>query len=88
VSALEKAVQSRDPFVRIRAVEVLVRHDVPEMRAFLDAATRDEYVNVAVKALEALSEHDAKNYRKRFAQMMDSQNSLLRVAAAAAYLRG
>jgi HEAT repeat protein len=88
VNALEKAVQSRDPFVRIRAVEVLVRHDVPEMRAFLDAATRDEYVNVAVKALEALSEHDAKNYRKRFAQMMDSQNSLLRVAAAAAYLRG
>jgi len=87
VGALEKAMQSQDPFVRIRTVRVLTRYDIPEMRARLDAATRDDYVNVAVQAVHALAEHDAKNYRKRFVELMDSQNALLRIAAAAAYLR-
>jgi HEAT repeat protein len=87
VGALEKAMQSQDPFVRIRTVRVLTRYDIPEMRARLDAATRDDYVNVAVQAVHALAEHDAKNYRKRFMELMDSQNALLRIAAAAAYLR-
>lgn len=87
IGALEKSVQSRDPFVRIRAMEVLIRLDIPEMRDDLEAATRDEYVNVAVKAIHALAEHDARNHRKRFIELMDSQNSLMRVAAAAACLR-
>ncbi|UCF71556.1 MAG: hypothetical protein JSW49_04600 [candidate division WOR-3 bacterium] len=87
VSALEKAVQSRDPFVRIRAVDVLIRYDIPELHDYLIVAARDEYVNVAIKAIEALSEHHAENYRELFIEIMGAQNSLLRVAAAAAYLR-
>ncbi len=86
IGALEKAMQSKDPFVRIKAVEVLRRHDIPEMRVLLDAATKDDYVNVAVQAVQALAEHDRQNYRKRFLELMGSKNPLLRVAAAGAYL--
>ncbi|UCD20377.1 MAG: hypothetical protein JSU64_04355 [candidate division WOR-3 bacterium] len=87
VSALAKAIQSRDPFVRIRAVDVLMKYDIPELYDYLIAAARDEYINVAIKAIEALSEHHAGNHRELFVEIMGAQNALLRVAAAAAYLR-
>ena len=87
IDALEKAVQSNDPFVRIRAMDVLARYDVPDMREQIVEATRDEYVNVAVKAVQALAEHDASRYRKLFAELMDSSSPLLRITAAAAFLK-
>ena len=43
---LLSALQSRDPFVRIHAAQVLKRHDVEELHEQLVMAARDEYVSV------------------------------------------
>jgi HEAT repeat protein len=87
VGALKNGLQSNDPFVRIRAVDVLIRHNVPETYAELEAATRDELMNVAVRAVKALSQHEPSQYRELFLELMRAQNSMLRIAAATAYLR-
>ena len=87
IEALINGLQSRDPFVRIHTAEVLTRHKVEEALPQLEAATRDEFVNVAVQALNALSEHDPRAYQELFAELMDAQNPLLRIAAARACLR-
>jgi len=87
VDVLRKALQSNDPFVRIHAAEVLTRYDVPETYNQLAAATQDRFVNVAVQAVRALAQHDAQNQKERFTELMNAQNTLLRVVAAAAYLR-
>ncbi|MBE0434145.1 HEAT repeat domain-containing protein [candidate division WOR-3 bacterium] len=87
VEALENSMESNDPFVRIRATSVLTRHDVPALRARLEAATRDDYVTVAMQAVQALAEHDAENYKNLFAELMEAPKPLLRIAAAAAFLR-
>jgi len=87
VDVLRKALQSEDPFVRAHAVEVLTRRDVPETYDQLAAVTKDRFVNVAVQAVRALAQHDAHNQKKLFAELMNTQNTLLRVVAAAAYLK-
>jgi HEAT repeat protein len=87
LEVLMSALQSRDPFVRIRAAQVLKRHDVVELRAQLVTATRDEYVSVAVLAVEALSQHDPGSNKKLFAELMDASHPVMQIAAAAAYLR-
>jgi len=88
VDVLRKALQSDDPFVRIHAAEVLTRHEVPQTYDQLAAVTQDRFVNVAVQAVRALAQHDAHNQKKLFTELMNAQNSLLRVIAAGAYLRG
>lgn len=87
VQTLIHALRSKDPFVRIDAVEVLHRHDVPDAYDELRASVRDEYTNVAVRAVEALAKYDAANHRALFAELLDSPNIMLRVSAAYAYLR-
>ncbi len=87
VQTLLRSLQSKDPFVRIGAAEVLSRHDVPDAYGELRTAVRDEYTNVAVRAVESLAKYDAANQRELFAELMDSSNVLLRVSAAFAYLR-
>ncbi len=87
VPILLQSLRSKDPFVRIHTVEVLKRHDVPASYDVLKVATVDEYINVAVNAVEALAKHDSENQRKHFIELMDSSNILLRISAAAAYLR-
>ena len=87
IEALKTALQSNDPFVRMRAVGVLTRHDVPDSYAGLDAATYDVFTNVAVQAVKALALHDVRSSRERFRELLDAQNPLLRVTAAAAMLR-
>ena len=87
IEALSNGLQSRDPFVRIHTAEVLTRHKVDETLPQLEAATRDEFVNVATQALRALVEHEPHTYQSLFAELMDAQNSLLRITAAKAYLR-
>lgn len=86
VEPLKHALASNDPFVRLRAVATLTRIDVPELRPLSVAATRDEYVTVAVAAVEALAAHDAAGNRDLFLELMDAPRPLLRLAAAAAYL--
>jgi HEAT repeat protein len=87
VGALKNGLQSNDPFVRIHATEVLTRHNVPETYPHLEAATRDEFMNVAVRAVKALAQHEPGKYKELFKELMDAQNPLLRIAAATAYLR-
>ncbi len=87
LEVLASALQSRDPFTRIHAVEVLKRHDVVELREQLVGATRDEYVSVAVLAVEALSQHDPSGNKNLFVKLMDASHPVMQIAAAAAYLR-
>jgi HEAT repeat protein len=87
IKALSNGLRSRDPFVRIHTTEVLTRHKVEETLPQLEAATRDEFVNVAVQALKALVEHEPRAYQELYAELMDAQNPLLRITAAKAYLR-
>ena len=87
VVALKKGLQSNDPFVRIHTAKVLTRHKLPETYSDLEAATRDELMNVAVQSVNALSQHEPLGYRELFLELMDAQNPVLRIAAAAAYLR-
>ncbi len=87
VAALQNGLQSSDPFVRIRAAGVLVRHKLPETYPALAAAAHDEFVNVAVQAVKALSLHEPRQYRELFVELMDAQNPLLSIAGATAFLR-
>lgn len=87
VNILKKSLRANDPFVRIRAVSVLTRHDIPGMTDELASAVKDEFFNVAVLALRALAAHDARGQRQQFLELMNGQNPLLRIEAAAAYLR-
>lgn len=87
VEALKNGLQSNDPFVRIHTAEVLTKHDVPETYPHLEAATSDEFMNVAVQAVKALARHKPHKYKERFWELLDAQNPLLRIAAATAYLR-
>lgn len=87
VEALKNGLQSNDPFVRIHTAEVLAKHDVPATYPYLEAATRDDFMNVAVWAVKALARHEPHKYKERFWELLDAQNPLLRIAAATAYLR-
>jgi HEAT repeat protein len=87
VEALENGLHSNDPFVRILAAGVLTRHDLPETYPALAAATHDDFINVAVQAVKALSVHVPRQYRELFLELMDAQNPLVRIAGATAYLR-
>ncbi|UCD05210.1 MAG: HEAT repeat domain-containing protein [candidate division WOR-3 bacterium] len=87
VQTVLRAMKSNDPFIRIHAVDVLSRYDVPEAYDDLKAAVNDEYINVAVLALEALGIYDAVNQKKLFVEVMDGSSVLLRISAAYAYLR-
>lgn len=88
VEALENGLHSSDPFVRIRSAGVLTRHNLPETYSALAVATHDDFINVAVQAVKALSVHAPRQYKELFLELMDAQNPLLRIAGAAAYLRG
>lgn len=87
IEALNNGLRSRDPFVRIHTTEVLTRHRVEETLPFLEEAARDEFVNVATQALNALVKHEPTAYQDLFAELMDARNPLLRITAAKAYLR-
>jgi len=87
VDILKKSLKANDPFVRIHAASVFTRHTIPGTTVALESALKDEFVNVAVLVLRALAEHDAPGQRQQFIELMDAQNPLLRIEAAAAYLR-
>jgi HEAT repeat protein len=87
VDVLKKALRSNDPFVRIHAASVFTKHEVPGTTLDLESAVRDEFVNVAVQAVRALAAHDALDHRQEFVELMNAESVLLRIEAAAAYLR-
>lgn len=87
VEVLMSALQSNDPFTRIRAVRVLKKHGVPELRDQLLTVTHDAYISVAVLAVEALSEHNPGENKQLFVELMDVSHPMMRITAAAAYLQ-
>lgn len=84
---LETAAESQDPFVRARIARILKEHQLPDKAHLLEKLAHDEYVNVSVVALDALSSYRMKKYQGLFAKLMDTPNATVRIAAAAAYLQ-
>lgn len=84
---LEQGSASSNPFVRVATVMVLKKHMLAEMRTILETAAKDDYINVSIVAIEALSGYRTKEYAPLFIEMMGAPNPLVKIAAAAAYLR-
>ncbi len=84
---LKQALKSDDPFVRIKAVEILKRYPLPEFFEPLKQATQDEYINVSIGAIDDLRHYHKKELKKLFVQLLDAPNPLVRIAAAVAYLK-
>jgi len=87
VEVLKQALDSGDPFVRVKAVQVLKDNRIPEGDELLRAAAEDEYINVSIVAIEALARRRAKENRELFIKLMSAPNPLVKIAAAGAYLR-
>jgi len=86
VDVLKQGLRSDDPFLRIRVVEIFKKYQVPNVFESLKEATRDEYINVSIGAIEALTRYHGKRSRKLFAELMDEPHSLVKITAATAYL--
>ncbi|MGQ9665509.1 MAG: HEAT repeat domain-containing protein [bacterium] len=87
VDVLRSGLQSPDPFVRIKAVEVINRYPLPDFYELLKQAAKDEYINVSLNAINALTKYQKKENLKLFEQLLSAPNPLVRIAAASAYLR-
>ena len=87
VEVLKRSLHAKDPFLRIHAAQVFTRRDVPTVAGELKSAVGDQFVNVAVQALRALAAHHALTNREHFIDLLDAENHLVRIEAAAAYLR-
>lgn len=86
IDVLKQGLRSDDPFVRIKVVEILKKYDVPDLFTFLEEATQDQYINVAIGAIEALAKHHGKKSLMLFAELMNVVNPRIQIAAATAYL--
>lgn len=87
VDILKSGIQSPDPFIRVKAVEVMGRFPLPDFYELLRQATKDEYINVSISAINALAKYQKKENLKLFEQLLSAPNPLVRIAAASAYLR-
>jgi HEAT repeat protein len=87
VSILKEGLKSHDPFIRIATLDIFERHDIPDALSVLKDAVHDEYVNVSVGAIDVLATYHAQECKKIFEEMMDAPNPLVKIAAAAAYVR-
>jgi len=87
IDILKQGLESEDPFVRIKTVGVLKRFLISELFEPLKEATKDEYINVSITAIEALARYRQKECKNLFAKLMDAPNPLVKIAAATAYLR-
>jgi HEAT repeat protein len=87
VGVLKQGLQSHDPFTRIAAVEVFKKYQIQGSLEILKVSAKDEYINVAIGAIEALVEYQKKDCKDLFAEMMEAPSPLVKIAAATAYLR-
>ncbi len=87
VDILKSGLQSPDPFVRVKAVEVMERHPLPAFYELLKEACRDEYINVSIGAINALMKYQKKENLKLFESLLKAPNPLVRITSASAYLR-
>jgi len=84
---LEEGLKANDPFVRAKTVEILKKYPIPALYDMLREATKDEYVNVSVPAIDALQGYQKKESLSLYEKLMDAPNPLLKIAAAKAYLK-
>jgi HEAT repeat protein len=84
---LEQGLASSNPFVRVATVMVLKERRPAEGRVMLETAVKDDYINVSIVAIEALSDYRTKEYAPLFIEMMNAPNPLVKIAAATAYVR-
>ncbi len=87
IEILKDGLQSGDPFVRVKSVEVMIRYPYADFYELLKQASRDEYINVSIGAVNALISYRKKENLKLFEDLLDAPNPLVRVVAASAYLR-
>lgn len=87
IEILKSGIQSNDTFIRVKAVEVMGRFQLPDFYELLRQATKDEYINVSISAINALAKYQKKENLKLFEQLLSAPNPLVRIAAASAYLR-
>ncbi|MEO0096455.1 MAG: HEAT repeat domain-containing protein [candidate division WOR-3 bacterium] len=87
VDVLKSGLQSPDPFVRVKVVEIMERYPLPEFYDLLKEACRDEYINVSIGAINALLKYQKKENLKLFENLLKAPNPLVRIASAGAYLR-
>ncbi len=87
VDVLKAGLQSPDPFVRIKVVEVMERFPLPEFYDLLKEACKDEYINVSIGAINTLLKYQRKENKKIFENLLKAPNPLVRITSAGAYLR-
>jgi HEAT repeat protein len=87
VPVLKEALETGDPFVRVNVVQILNKYQISEGPDLLTVATKDEYINVSVVAIEALAKYRQKESQKNFMELMKAPNPLVKIAAAAAFLQ-
>jgi len=87
IEVLKQAGLSSNPFVRVAVVAILKRHKISEAKGILLTAAEDDYINVSIVAIEALSLHWPKENTELYIEMLDAPNPLVKIAAATAYLR-
>jgi HEAT repeat protein len=87
VEILKTGLQSPDPFVRVKVVEVMAGYPVSDFYELLKQASKDEYINVSIGAMNALIKYRKKENQKVFEDLLSAPNPLVRIAAASAYLR-
>ncbi|MEO0205693.1 MAG: HEAT repeat domain-containing protein [candidate division WOR-3 bacterium] len=87
IEILKTGIQSPDPFVRVKVVEVMARYPVSDFYELLKQASKDEYINVSISAISALTKYQKKENQKLFEGLLSAPNPLVRIKAASAYLR-
>ncbi|MEO0142143.1 MAG: HEAT repeat domain-containing protein [candidate division WOR-3 bacterium] len=87
IEVLKAAVQSPDPFVRVKGAEAMKKFPLLEFYELLKKATGDDYINVSIAAIEGLRLYHKKEDLKIFAELFSAPNPLVRIAAATAYLK-
>lgn len=87
IDVLQQALLSGNPFVRVAAVTIMKKHKLSAAKELLTAAAEDDYINVSIVAIEALSRYWPKENKELFMKMLDAPNPLVKIAASAAFLR-
>jgi HEAT repeat protein len=88
VEVLKSGLQSSDPFVRVKSVEVIKKYPLLEFHDLLKQACGDEYINVSINAINTIVKYQKKEDLKLFEQLLRAPNPLVKIASAGAYLKG
>jgi len=86
IETIKSALQSNDPFIRVKAVEIVQRFPVGDLYETVKEMTADQYINVTIGAINALIAYHKKESFPVYEKLLNAPNPLLKIAAATAYL--